>query len=416
MCSMGNAMEGFRTIFAAGFALAIVGCRSAPPPPYTDWSVRQAPAPPSATSSNAFDLYASAALDVEAKAGKYLDRVYFFPKQRELAIQAMSKGLALAGQGTHRPCEFRFTPTPPFQSPPYQRGWRLIGYGWVWQIESAVAKGDNSRAIKLTIAATKFGFDLCGGGATDASLGLTIVDEARKALAPAFGRLQNTQLAALAQGMDNALKTKPDLGVTVQNEERNMMAAVQLVQDAYRTERYAEIEDNLGADIHNAVDYLKEMKRNDATERPAYFQGFAAEAEEEVKWMSEQAAAFAIDRQKETPSRSGDRRPWWRFSRHFFMTLRPLLGANDTTVARARLLVLTASIQRTVRSGNPAPKTLGGFPTRLTTDPFSGRAFVYRADGPDFEVYSVGADFRDDGGDSDASSTFPDLRLETDSR
>ena len=147
----------------------------------------------------------------------------------------------------------------------------------VWQVQNAVSLDDYAKAVKAVVVATKFGFDLCGGSAGDASLGLSIADDARRAIAPALSRMQTTQLAALAEGLQNALHGKPALSVTIENEGRNMMAAVQYVQDAYRTGDYGELDKNLGSDIHNATDYLKEMKRNDGAERVAYFRGFAAE-------------------------------------------------------------------------------------------------------------------------------------------
>ena len=84
----------------------------------------------------------------------------------------------------------------------------------------------------------------------------------------------------------------------------------------------------------------------------------------------------------------------------------------DASLARTRLLILQSEILSTVKSRRSAPKNLGAFPTALTTDPYSGRPFVYRASGPDFALYSVGADFRDNGGETDESFTAPDVTLE----
>jgi len=404
-------MEGFRTILSAGLCLSLIACGHGPPPEYPVWSAHRLPEPPVSGSSNAFDSYAMAALDVEARAGKYLDHVSFTPKQREVAAALSAKGLALIEQGVHKRCDFRFEPSQPFEAPPYLRGWRLLGDEIVWQVRNAVALEDYPKAIKAAIMGAKFGFDLCGGGAVDVSLGLSIADETRRAIAPAIARMQTAQLGALAEGLENALHEKPPLAAAIRNEGLNMMAAVQYVQDAYRTGDYSELEKNLGFDTHSEIDYLKDMPRG-GSERVAYFRGFAADADDEVAWLMSQVSHCAADR-KPAKSKSPDKRPWWRFARHFFFTVRPLIACDDMTVDRTSLLIIEASIQRIVRLGKPAPTSLGEFPTWLTTDRFTGKAFIYRVDGQDFDVYSVGQDLRDDDGETDDTFTIPDLRSES---
>ncbi|HZH97573.1 MAG TPA: hypothetical protein VEX38_01265, partial [Fimbriimonadaceae bacterium] len=105
-------------------------------------------------------------------------------------------------------------------------------------------------------------------------------------------------------------------------------------------------------------------------------------------------------------------RPWRRFSKHFFMTLRPLLVLNDATVARTRLLILEAAILKDVRLERRAPKDLSAFGPEIKTDPYSGQPFVYRADGADYRLHSVGENAIDDAGDTDESFSSPDLVLE----
>ena len=82
---------------------------------------------------------------------------------------------------------------------------------------------------------------------------------------------------------------------------------------------------------------------------------------------------------------------------------------HDTCLARIRLLALSAWAEAQVKASGKAPKSLSKLPETLVTDPFSGRPFIYRATGRDFQVYSVGSDGMDDGG-QDASA---DLVLET---
>jgi hypothetical protein len=86
---------------------------------------------------------------------------------------------------------------------------------------------------------------------------------------------------------------------------------------------------------------------------------------------------------------------------------------EDSTLARTRLLIIEATILQKVKSGDSAPKDLSEFPAPIRTDPYSGDQFIYRADGKDYRVYSVGADFRDDGGETDWDTySTPDLKLE----
>jgi hypothetical protein len=408
---MGKAMEGRRSYSLAILVLCLAGCGRFSSPPYPDWSTRTSEYVPQTGTSNAFDKYALAALSAESSGTKYLDRVYFTPDRKRNALQAINNAIAMVAQGTKLRCNFEFTPTAPSEAPRYQKGWRLIGRGLVWRIDEAIERSDYNKAIYYAVTATKFGFDLTGGGATDAALGLTIVDEARQAIAPALGRLNHSQLKKIGNGMAASLKNKPDIEVAIGNEERNMMAAVQFIQDCYRLQKTRDLNDLLGTWARPAVKYLVQLQQKDTTERPKYFQGLANDAKIEIDWCSRQAKVAAS--QRETEPKFAEERPWKRFSRSFFYTLRPLIAMNDVTVARTRLFILEAYLQVSVRLGRAAPRSLSAYSTALTTDPFSGKQFIYRADGLDFDIYSVGKDFQDDGGETDESNTAPDLRAET---
>ena len=77
-----------------------------------------------------------------------------------------------------------------------------------------------------------------------------------------------------------------------------------------------------------------------------------------------------------------------------------------------RLLIAEAWVLGQVKSTGAAPKDLSRLPQELTTDPYSGAPFPYAADGADYHLYSVGADLKDDGGDTDETYSQPDLKLE----
>jgi hypothetical protein len=372
----------------------------------------QQPAP-TVDSSNAFTDYVRAADEAEKTGGRYLDMVSFYPGQKQKAMDSTSAALAMVVSGTSKKCEFQFSAISPFKAPPHERGWRLIGRDLVWKIQAAIQAGDFAQAVAAANVATKFGFDISGGGATDASLGLAIVNEARQAIAPALDRMDATQLGSLAAGVTRALADRPSVKQTIEHEHENMLMGVQAVQDAYRSERFDDLGKELGPDARGAIEFLQALRGKDATKRPQYFQAFADDADEEVNYMNAVAEMPVAKRTTVAEAKPGKGdRPWKKFSKEFFSSLRPLLQMQDESLARTRLLILEASILQQVKSSGSAPKDLSQFPADLRTDPYSGQSFIYGADGADYHVYSVGADFRDDGGESDETFTIPDLRLE----
>lgn len=412
--------------------LVLTACGRREPPPFETWFVAEQPPAPVEGSGNAFDAYARAALDVEANAGEALGWSSFPSERRSRVLAVCSGPLARLAAATTRPCEFRYTAVQPPQLPPFHRGWALLGKALVWRIQDAAAAGDTARAAEWTLVATRFGLDLCGGGALDATLGLTIVDEARRALLPFLPRMQAVEMDALAQGLGEALRRLPPSARLAANEQKAMLAGVQAVQDAFREDRLDGLADWMGSTVKPAIQHLKELRRKDPALRVAYFRGFAEEAIEEARWIERVSSVPGVRRASMPGPKFARERPWRRFSFALFTTLRPLFGVHgglgsnggfledgrlrlglmDATLARTRLLALHLAFTAQVRRTGKAPRTLDAAPSDLATDPFTGRRFVYRADGPDFVVYSVGADLRDDGGQTDETAREPDLRLE----
>ncbi len=386
------------------------GCRSQPAPVFHAWAERPEPAVIQTGGDNAFDAYARAALDAEAIGGPLLARVHFTNSISRDALKRMAQPLARLEAATSRPCTFRFTPHPPFQKALYQAGWRLLGRCLVWKVQDAVALERWDVAARAAARAMKFGFDLTGGSATDASLGFAIVDEARQAVAPTLEQMGPRALSTLSVGVAKMVERRPNLRQMIENEHLLMLHGVQLVQDAYRTHNTSVLTNNLGSDVKNAVDYLRAMERKDREERPAYFEGFAAEADAHAQWLAEASQQpRAVRRAKPA---LGEERPWRRFSKQFFEGADPLLAISDATLARTRLLVIEAQILLRIRIKGAAQRDLKGFSGELAVDPFTGQPFQYRADGAMYSVYSVGSNLLDDGGETDESFTTPDLLLE----
>lgn len=404
-----------RALFSSSvcFGLALVfliGCGPGEAPVAPTWATPAQPYVPQDGSSNAYDAYAMIARDVEARVTpSMLDRVFFDVEMKRKLMDKLDGPLGRLAAATHKRCEFRYVATPIFTPPPYQQGWRLLGRALTWKIELACVLGNYDGAIDAAVVATKFGFDLTGGGATDASLGFEIADEARRAIAPHLAKFGAGQLEALANGLASALDGKPAMAQVIDHEHERMLLAVQYVQDAALQGKLPDLLKNLKESVRDGVAWLRDLK---PSKRAAYFQGFAAEADEQTRWLKTVAAMPANQRADAAGPRLAKRRPWSSFAKQFFTAAEPLLKIEDATVARTRLAILDCRIQAQVKTSGVAPPRLTGFPAALIVDPYTGRRFAYRASGPSFELYSVGADGIDNGGEADESFTAPDLKLE----
>jgi hypothetical protein len=216
------------------------------------------------------------------------------------------------------------------------------------------------------------------------------------------------QLDRLANGIKGDLDAKPPIVNAVKNEQENVLQAIQFLQDAMRGGTLKTVQDNLGPDVNEAIRYVEDLNGN-ARKRTAYFEGLAKAADIEYAQVSQDCDQPASGRSK--PNTKIDA-PWKKLAKHIFGAARPLLDINDATVARTKLLILYAEIDRLGLRNKAYPADLSGFTKSLTIDPYSGAPFPYHADQAEFSLYSVGANGRDDGGDSDSTFTKPDLKLE----
>ncbi|HTQ09216.1 MAG TPA: hypothetical protein VMI31_04015 [Fimbriimonadaceae bacterium] len=404
----------FAAVAVAFAALAgIHGCGPGAPPATSIWVAKDSDFTPEAGSSNAFDSYVLIAKNVETNVPTpLLRRVYFDPDHEKTVLGLLDQPLAQLVEATKKKCDFHYVPPPMFAAPPYQQGWRLLGRGLQWRIQKACAAGDYDTAIADDVAATKFGFDLTGGSALDASLGLNIADDARKAIAPFLAKMGAQQLEVLAAGLTDALDGKPPLTTTIDHEHERMLQGIQYIQDAYFQNRFDDLMKNMREDVRDGVTYLRDLKSRDASARPAYFAGFVAEADEEARWLTSIASMPEVARRNDPPPPLAKQRPWKSFAMELFTAAAPLLEIDDATIARTRLSILTCEILKSIKTSQIAPKDLSGFPKEITTDPYTGRSFAYRAASSIFDVYSLGADGIDNAGDTDETCSTPDLRLE----
>ena len=395
-------------IWVAATVAAGGGCRSGNPEVYPSWTAEPVPYTPREDSANAFDAYALAAVDAEAKGGVSINRVSFFPGQKKDAALAIKSEVDKVLSASKQPCEFKFVAHKPFQPVQYQRGWRLIGRVILWKVEDACEAADYDTAVRFAVAGTRFGFGLTGGGATDASLGLAIADDLRKAIAPSLAKMSAAQLDHLGQGIKAALDAKPAISASIIHERENSYLMIQYLQDAMRSDKLKDVISNLGPDVNEPMSYLGGIADN-PSKRTAYFDELAKAAAAETASLEQESEIAASARKHERPKYDEH---WRKLAKHIFGSARPLLGINDATMARTRLLVLYAQVTRIGLQHKPFPQDLSAFTPALIIDPYSGAPFIYHADPAEFSIYSVGSNGQDDGGDTDSSFTKPDLRLE----
>ena len=389
-------------------ALVAGGCHFGGSKEDTVFAPPAKPYAPASDSSNAYDAYALAGLDAEAKGGKALTRVSFFPGEKKKAMADIASAVTKVLLASKNKCDFKFEAHEPFTLADYQSGWRLIGRAILWHVETACEAGDFDKAVSYAVGGTRFGFGLTGGGATDTSLGLAIADELRRAIAPNLAKMSVTQLDRLAHGMKVALEDKPAISTAITNEQSNCMLLLQALQEAAKGGKLKAMQENFGPDSNEAIQRLGEIAGNDSKRR-AYFEGLNEATSKEAKAVLGDAEIPASQWDLEPSKPTAD---WRKLAKQVYGTMRPMLVINNATIARTRLLVLYAEVTRIWRRSKSYPANIDSFAAPLTTDPYSGKPFIYFQNPAEFKIYSVGMNGLDDGGKTDATFTTPDLRLE----
>ncbi|HWD37855.1 MAG TPA: hypothetical protein VG944_03345 [Fimbriimonas sp.] len=393
----------------------LTGCGQHDPLPFPTYAAAYAEPPePGNVPENAY-IQAASALDsaLGAEGPQLLNKTSFTPGERTLLKEKAKDAIHLLRPALNQPGRIPSAPADSTSALRYRSEWRMIGRVLVWDVQDAVAHEDYTGATQYAVLASKFGFDLTSGTPRDASLGFVTVDSARRALTPAMEKMSGPQLATLATAMKTVLLGRPPLSNCLANASRDMMQTVQDVQDAYRNQDYTKLQSQLGAESKDIVAYLKDLHSQSDLKRSQFFEGFAAEARAEANRVVQNAEQPAVLREAPPKAPRGER-PWKRLSQRYFGLGDPILHMSDATCARTKLLVLEAEILRSLKVDGQTPKDLSGFSHDLTIDPYSGQQFLYRTDGKDYRLYSVGDDFADNDGETDETFTRPDLMLEKD--
>ena len=393
-----------RTSLTALAVLAL-GCRGGAPTVYRQWASAEPAIVPG--SGPGFDALARSAESAATKARDDVHRVRFTPGMEAKLLKQLSQEIAAVRANSGPNVQFKSAAVGPFEPRPHLPAWRLLGRCLAWEIKADLAADRPDGAVDGYLAAVRFGRVLSQGDAETLSLGSTIVDEARRELLAGLATLPRASLDRLAKGTANALSDGRDPSTAVQNQRKSMLLAVQFLQEATRRGDFAGLEEAMGRDVREAVSYLRRLPE---PQRPGYFEGLAAEAGSLADHWAANAPRPVADRPEWSPPT--ETRPWRRFSRHLFGGLETAVAQHDRTLARTRLLGLTAWALATAKGTGAAPTSLQAAPNALREDPYTGRTLAYRASGPEFKAYSVGPDLRDDGGQTDEAAEQPDLGLE----
>jgi hypothetical protein len=367
-------------------------------------------AAPPAKPQTPFEQLAAAAIEAQQLAASMTLRAEFTPGQKAHLIKLLDSPLRKISSTPSGDLQFDFRVLEPQAAHPFRPGWRVLGKALCWRISLAVQQRRYDDAVTDCINATRFGFDLMNGDVLDAFLGMAIVDDSRQALLPAIGELDSDQLARLSKGLRSALLRKPPGSTTLRNEGANMLASVEFIRQKFINGRLSDLRSYFGPEVAIAINYLSSIKLG-SEKAKNYFEGLTKEVDGEINYLMKCSAMPARKRETQRKEHLADYRPWRRFSRHIVTTGNEFLKRRDRTLARSRLFAIEAALLSQVKAIRRAPDTLAGFGD-IVQDPYTGDPFIYRASGPDYVIYSVGEDFKDDMGETDQDFLRPDLTIE----
>ena len=405
-------MEGARKTLAP-LVILLAGCRGTTDAPYPTYAPDPVPYVPNAGSGNAFDAYVLAAGEAKDAVATFkidpLRRSFFTPDQRTAILHALAPAVRRIADAKG-PCDFRYVPVRPGAPLPGRDAWRLLGRALRWRIDDALAAASPEAAVDAAALALRFSSDLCGGGPADRTLGVEIAEDVREALLPALPKLEIAPLRRLANAVKASLERRPPLEQTLTNADADMSLALQTFLDGYRRHEYGPIKNAMGREFSDLRSTLEEIEKKGGAKRAAFFDSLEEDRRRLSKAWHDAAARPRSGRTEILDVKLQGDKARRAFDRHFFLLGKPLLDIEDRSLARQRLLILEAELRRVVRISNRAPDSIAAVKPPWATDPYNGRTFGYQPDGAEFRVYSVGANLKDDLGDTDAAGLDPDIR------
>ena len=408
-----------KTLSVALFLLSLAGCRSREAVTFTNWA---SSSPRSAVDSsgaslklisagNAVVQHAKATAKPDSKgrlAAPITARTTFFPKQKAAARKVIGHSRSAALMAAKGVLIFSYRPTGLDMPPEYLSGLRLIGASLLWDIEDAMAAHDYEKAISACGSATTLGYALMSGGAYEASLGASIINQSRQKMVQVLGMLNGIQLGKLGSAIQKASANRTPLQIPIENERDNMLLALQQTQDAFEKNKLTGLQDRIGSSAKDTIEYLQSMEK-DQEKGKVLFDWIGNDITARTNWYLK---FVKNPRSAGLPPKKDESKAKLMVYRYFGSSIENLVPMLQMTVCRTELFVLECYLKQKLKMQKPLPKSLAAFSKSATLDPFTGEPFYYKAGASSYVLYSAGEDGIDNGGITDSNFRHPDLLLE----
>lgn len=397
----------------------LAGCRKQPPVVFTQWVVPNAESERPESAASAKLVAAGNTVDQQAKLSAKPDskgrlsspittRTTFFPKQKSEARRVIGNSRKDALEAAKSMSYFPYVPTGLASPPAYLSGLRLICMSFVWDIEEAIANHDYPKAIIACGSATRLGFALMGGGAYEASLGSSIINQARQKMVPIMPSLSGLQLGQLASAIQKSSANRPPMQISIENERNNMLVCLQQAQDFFENNKLDRLKEKLGSSSKDTIDFLQSL-RDEPEKGKELFDWIGNDISARSEWYLK---LVKNPRKAGIPPKKDPAKSKLMIYRYFGSSIENLVPMLQSTYCRTELFILECYLKQKLKTQRPLPTSLKPFSRSAVIDPFTAEPFYYKAGASSYLLYSAGEDGIDNGGTTDSSFRYPDLMLE----
>ncbi len=373
-----------------------------PPPPWAAYTPRH-------DGTNAFDTYLLAGQDALVRAPNSAKVTTWTTTTKDALERALSPTLDKLRTGHGQAFRSEARPRPLGTDDEVQNGWRLLSIALSARIERLLAEDNFADATTWALIATRFGSRLAQTGLDGATLGIGLMDTVRRQLAPELAQFAEVDLQRIESELTLTHEQAPNLDGAFELEASQQQ---QFIADLSQRQggQAPMLAEQLGSRGAQAVETFTQAGES---ERATWITAMTAEAGRIRDEANAQRSPDAPALPRTEWWQKDRERPWSPLTQHLLLGPRVLPGLEKRYQSKLRLFVLAVALQRQVLKSGTAPSKLPDLNPELLTDPYSGRPFIYRAVGREYQVYSVGVNKKDDGGETDRNGEVPDVALET---